>query len=118
MKKSFSLWEKLFYVLNLTSPKQTIMPADNSPCPLCGRELADPISRHHLMPLSKGGKDTPTVPMHQICHFKIHTVFTETELKNYYHTVDRILENEEMQKFVKWVRKKEPSFYDVSMKKK
>ena len=97
----------------MTMPEQT-----TDTCPLCGRELAAPISKHHLMPLSKGGKDTPTVPMHQICHFKVHTVFSETELKNYYHTVERILENEEMQKFVKWVKKKEPSFYDVSVKKR
>ena len=87
-------------------------------CPLCLRELAEPISRHHLIPLSKGGKDTPTVPMHKICQNKIHAVFTETELKNYYFTVERILENEEMQKFVKWVKKKELSFNDVSIKKK
>lgn len=95
------------------------MPEQNENlCPLCSRELAEPISKHHLIPLSKGGKDTPTVPMHKICQNKIHAVFTETELKNYYFTVERILENEEMQKFVKWVKKKELSFNDVSIKKK
>lgn len=95
------------------------MPEQNeNQCPLCSRELAEPISKHHLIPLSKGGKDTPTVPMHKICQNKIHAVFTETELKNYYFTVERILENDEMQKFVKWVKKKELSFNDVSIKKK
>lgn len=95
------------------------MPENNEAlCPLCLRELAEPISRHHLIPLSKGGKDTPTVPMHKICQNKIHAVFTETELKNYYFTIERLLENEEIQKFVKWVKKKELSFNDVSIKKK
>jgi len=87
-------------------------------CPLCGRPLAQPISKHHLIPLSKGGKDTPTVPMHQICHQKIHAVLTETELKTYYHTIERLQEQEELGKFIKWVKKKEPEFYDVSVKRK
>jgi 5-methylcytosine-specific restriction endonuclease McrA len=87
-------------------------------CPLCGRILAEPVSRHHLIPLSKGGKDTPTILMHKVCQNKVHAVFNETELKNYYHTIERILENEEMIKFVKWVKKKELAFCDVSIKKK
>lgn len=87
-------------------------------CQLCGRELAEPISKHHLIPPSKGGKDTPTIPMHKICQNKIYAVFTETEIKNYYHSIERILENEDMQKFKKWILKKELSFNDVSIKKK
>lgn len=89
-------------------------------CPLCGRILAEPYNRHHLLPLSKGGKDTPTLLMHKICHGKIHAVLTETELKNYYHTIERLQEHEEIAKFIKWVKKKEPEFYDgsVSNKKK
>lgn len=87
-------------------------------CPLCGRELAEPISKHRLIPPSKGGKDGPTILMHQVCQNKVHAVFNETELKNYYHTIERILENEEIAKFAKWVKKKELSFCDVSVKKK
>lgn len=91
---------------------------DSEKCPLCNRLMAEPIVRHHLIPPSKGGKDTPTVPMHKICQAKIHAVFTETELKNYYNTVDRIKEHEEISKFIKWVNKKEPEFFDNSIKKK
>lgn len=91
---------------------------NESICLLCERELAEPISRHRLIPPSKGGKDGPTVAMHRVCQNKIHAVFTETELKNYYFTVERIQENEEIQKFIKWVKKKELSFDDVSIKKK
>ena len=100
--------------------RQPIVPEDVpiNPCPLCGRPLAEPITRHHLIPPSKGGKDTPTVAMHKICQTKVHAVFSETELKNYYHTVERIKENEEITKFVKWVSKKEPEFFDQSIKKK
>jgi hypothetical protein len=95
------------------------MPEQNENyCALCGRELAEPISKHRLIPPSKGGKDTPTVAMHSVCQNKIYAVFTETELKNYYNTIERLLENEEINKFVKWVKKKELSFNDVSIKKK
>jgi hypothetical protein len=92
--------------------------SDTNKCPLCNRELAEPIVRHHLIPLSKGGKDSPTVPMHKICQAKVHAVFTETELKSYYNTVDRLQEHEEISKFIKWVSKKEPEFFDNSIKKK
>ena len=96
--------------------KQT-MP-DTDKCPLCNRELAEPIVRHHLIPPSKGGKDSSTVPMHKICQAKVHTVFTETELKTYYHTVDRLKEHDDIAKFIKWVSKKELEFFDTTIKKK
>lgn len=92
--------------------------AENIMCPLCNRQLAEPNNKHHLLPISKGGKHTATILLHKICHDKIHAVFTETELKRYYHTIERILENEEMQRFVKWVQKKEPFYYDKSVKMK
>jgi hypothetical protein len=87
-------------------------------CALCGRTLAEPFNKHHLLPLSKGGKNTPTILLHKICHDKIHSVFTETELKRYYHTMDRMKENQEVQRFLKWICKKEPGFYDRSARLK
>ena len=91
---------------------------EESHCALCGRELAAPYNRHHLIPLSKGGRNTPTIYLHKICHDKIHAVFTEMELKRFYHTMDRIKQHEEMAKFIKWVRNKEPYYYDKSVKMK
>lgn len=79
-------------------------------CPLCGRELGSQIDNHHLRPKTFGGKET--VLIHKICHNKIHSVFTERELDKYYHTVERLLENEHIQKFVKWVRKRDPEYYE------
>ncbi|WP_334188402.1 HNH endonuclease [Noviherbaspirillum sp.] len=88
------------------------MPASTETCPLCGRELIDgpSVNEHHLVPRTYRGR--VTVRMHRICHNKIHSVFSEKELADYYHTPDRLLENEEICKFVKWVRKKDPGFYD------
>ena len=87
-------------------------------CPLCTRPLAGPCNRHHLLPISEGGAGTTTVWMHKICHDKIHAVFTEKELKRYYHTVDRLRESEEIRRFLEWIVRKEPEYYDRTVRKK
>jgi hypothetical protein len=87
-------------------------------CPLCERPLAEPMNKHHLIPMSRGGKGTPTVMMHKICHNKIHAVLAEKELMRYYHTIERLQQQEEIAKFIKWVSKKPPEFYDGSVKMK
>ena len=80
-------------------------------CPLCNRPLGtERVEEHHLLPKTFKGK--VTVGMHGICHRKIHATFTERELLNYYHTAERLLENEHIQKFVKWIAKKPPGFYE------
>lgn len=82
-------------------------------CPLCLRPLGDVnIDGHHLIPKTFKGKDPQVI--HRICHRKIHATFTERELLNYYHTWDRLREHSEIEKFVKWVAKKDPGFYDGS----
>ena len=80
------------------------------PCPLCGRPLIQgkSVNLHHLVP--KTYKGTVVIPIHTICHSKIHSIFTEKELRDYYHTPDRLREHEEIQKFIKWVRK-QPNEY-------
>ncbi len=93
-------------------------PVSENICSLCGRIMADPCNRHHLLPVSKGGKNTPAILLHKICHDKIHAVFTELELKKHYNAIDKIQQHEEIVKFMKWVRNKEPQFYDESVKLK
>ena len=78
-------------------------------CELCGRELEMPFDEHHVVPKSKGGSET--VLLHRICHSKIHSVFTLTELRNHYFEFDKIKEHPEIQKFIIWINKKPPSFY-------
>lgn len=56
--------------------------------------------------------------MHRICHDKIHAVFTEMELKRFYNTIESLQANEEIEKFIRWVRKREPEYYDKSVKQK
>jgi len=63
-------------------------------CPLCNRTLAEKPSKHHLIPRTFKGRDI--VLLHRVCHRQIHATFTERELLNYYHTIERILENENL----------------------
>lgn len=85
----------------------------NSKCPLCDREMNGVNEdEHHLMPKTFKGVDKER--LHKICHRKLHATFTEREMKNYYHTWDHLKENEDIQKFIKWVSKKEPDFYSGS----
>ena len=91
----------------------TLMPHQNN-CPICERELipGKSIDEHHLIPKTFRGKEK--ISLHKICHRKIHSVFSERELQHHYHTVERLCEHEEIRKFIKWVSKKDPEYYDGS----
>lgn len=82
-------------------------------CPLCNRELNSTNSNlHHLIPKSKKGKNV--VRLHKICHNQIHALFTEKELAKKYNTIDILKTDERIQKFIKWISKKNPNFYEKS----
>ena len=83
-------------------------------CELCKRELVPgpTIDEHHLIPRLKGGKNGPKVTIHKVCHRFIHATFTEAELARTYNTIEKLLEHDAVQKFVKWVAKKPAMFYD------
>lgn len=66
------------------------------------------VDRHHLVPRSRGGEEA--VWIHRVCHRKIHSVLTERALADHYCTFERLLEHEEIARFVAWVRKKHPEF--------
>jgi hypothetical protein len=85
-------------------------PTDEVTCALCGRTV--PLAQrdqHHLVPKSRGGKATTV--LHRICHRQLHALFTETELANQYSTVAALLANEDVSRFVAWVRTKPSGFY-------
>jgi len=78
-------------------------------CPLCKRPMPEgTYNLHHLIPATFKGKET--VDLHIVCHDKLHHTFSEREMQHYYHTIERLLDHEEIQKFVKWVKKQPPEF--------
>lgn len=86
-------------------------------CPICNRFYGGEMQKHHLKPKTFHNRTNEVydkynlITIHKICHQKIHATFSEYELYHHYHTIERLLEHEEIQKFVKWVKKKDPDFY-------
>jgi hypothetical protein len=85
---------------------------ENEKCPLCGRNLipGPSVDRHHLIPKLKGGKDAD--PVHRICHGKIHSIWSENQLRDEFNTWEKIRADQRIQDFVQWVRKKPDDFVD------
>jgi hypothetical protein len=65
--------------------------------------------RHHLVPKSKGGRQTEF--LHRVCHRQIHALLTESELAGQYATVEALLQHPELQAFVAWVKTKPDDFF-------
>lgn len=82
-------------------------------CEICSRSLikAKFIDQHHLIPKAKNGKYTDKITIHRICHEKIHSIWSESELASYYNTPKRIKEHSDMQTFIKWIKTKSCDFY-------
>ena len=78
-------------------------------CPICGREDGGEMQDHHLKPVTFKSRTKEVhdpgnfVHIHKVCHQKIHATFSEHDLFQYYHTVERLVENEDMVKFIKWI---------------
>lgn len=84
-------------------------------CSLCCREVPKSYyEKHHLKPHCKKSKEF--VWMCKDCADQVHELFTNNELRDIYNTLESLLANEKVQKWVKWVRKK-PSEFGVCMKK-
>jgi 5-methylcytosine-specific restriction endonuclease McrA len=83
-------------------------------CPLCGRELVEGPSTdlHHPVPRSHGGRNA--VPMHRVCHQKIHSVFTEAELAGGFHDWEALRRHPAIDDFIRWIARKPPEYYDRS----
>lgn len=85
-------------------------------CPVCKR-LTPPnlIEKHHLIPKSKKGKETASVCVS--CGDMLHKIFSLKEMRDNYNTIDKILEHEDIIKWVKWISKK-PNDFSICMKSK
>lgn len=92
-------------------------------CQLCGREIK--TTKHHLYPKMvktrnkykeiKGKNET--VELCQPCHGKIHSVYTEKELFENYNTIEKLLQSDEIEKFVKWIKNKNIEYISSKEKK-
>lgn len=101
----------------MDSPNGSINGHPNRSCGLCGREV-ERLTRHHLIPRSRhrkilkskkrrrrfGREDlNRTVLLCGPCHRKIHQTFTEAELEREYPTVEALVSDPEIGRFVDWI---------------
>jgi len=96
-------------------------------CPICKRDTPNCYQEeHHLIPRSirkrkkykklpelKKGQDTITVCCS--CGDQLHKLFTVKELADDFRTIVAIVANEEVQNWVKWIKKK-PDDFSIGMK--
>ena len=75
-------------------------------CQLCEREVQNP-TKHHLIPKQKN-TDGRTIDVCVPCSKQIHALFTNKELKHNFDTLDKLKGSEKIQKWIEWVRKKNP----------
>lgn len=86
--------------------------ADEKKCPICNRIMIEgkSIDRHHFIPKLKKGKETTL--LHVICHRKLHSIFTESEMARYYNTPEKCKEHPDVLNFIKWVKNKNPEYME------
>ncbi len=75
-------------------------------CELCDRDV-EIRTKHHLIPKQKktdGKYAWFCIP----CSKQVHALFTNKELKKYYNTVSKLKAHPKVQKWIEWVRKKNP----------
>lgn len=78
-------------------------------CALCERETPV-LTEHHLVPRSQGRRqgvkvsELPTALLCPACHKFLHRTFTNAELAGAYSSMDALLSNEDVRRFVAWLR--------------
>ena len=94
--------------------KKRKRPAEKSPanlipgapprCGLCERAV-QATSRHHLVPREEGGRHGPTVELCQPCHSSVHRFVSNRDLARRYPTVEALRAAEELQTYLRWIRR-------------
>jgi len=78
---------------------------EDKTCELCSREDVE-LTKHHLVPQNQEGSDEPEniAWLCVSCHRKIHATFSNYELDQFYNTVDKLKNFEEIKSYIKWIQ--------------
>jgi len=76
--------------------------AQNHICELCNRNVSI-ITKHHLIPLAKGGRKFETLSLCPTCHVQIHALFTNRELATHYHTLASLKRDVKIIKYLTFI---------------
>ncbi|MFT4416434.1 HNH endonuclease [Fredinandcohnia humi] len=77
-------------------------------CELCGRSEVE-TTVHHLLPKEMGGTFGATADLCIPCHKQIHALYTNEEIAVRLSTLRQLREDEQLSRFVKWLRKQPPT---------
>ncbi|MED4399967.1 HNH endonuclease [Metabacillus fastidiosus] len=77
-------------------------------CELCEREPVE-TTVHHLLPKEMGGTFGPTANLCIPCHKQIHALYTNKEIAIRLTTIQELKEDEQLSRFLKWIRKQPPT---------
>ena len=67
------------------------------------------VDRHHWRPKSQGGREQDY--LHRICHQKIHSLWTERELRDKWNDPEKIRLSPSMRSFLTWIIKQPIEYY-------
>ena len=86
------------------------------PCSICAR-LTPPEhqEKHHLVPKSRKGKETILVCRN--CGDQVHKLFSNKQLEESYSTLQALLDNPDMQKWIGWVKRQDSFTFSMKSKK-
>lgn len=84
-------------------------PDEAGTCWLCRRPLGRATEHHHLVPKSRGGKET--VAIHPICHRTLHRTFSNAELSAFAGSLAAIRADPRIGRFLAWISGKNPDFH-------
>lgn len=75
-------------------------------CRLCLRIMDESLlTKHHLLPRSKGGTSDDVELLCGMCHGMVHASFENRTLAREFRTLHDLRRAPELQEFLKWVRK-------------
>ena len=79
------------------------------PCRLCERDV-EILTKHHLVPRSRGGMKGDTIDVCIQCSKQIHAMYDNKTLAKKLNTMDKLKNDEKMCNYLEWVRNKRGAF--------
>jgi hypothetical protein len=98
------------------APHQAVSRTDSQACFLCLRPLGQRIEWHHVVPKSRGGRET--APIHPICHRTIHAAIDNKGLERDFTGAEALRAHPDIARFLAWVKDKDPDFHAPTRRKR
>ena len=86
-------------------------------CELCKRDV-EILTRHHLVPKQRGGSKGDTINLCLSCKDMVHKLIPNKQLEREYNTLEKLLSNDKIKKYVNWVSKQKRERITIASKKR